>query len=36
MLSAQLYEAAMAQGRAAQDPACVLAVLEQLTKRADS
>jgi L-threonate 2-dehydrogenase len=30
-LSAQFYEAAMAQGRATQDPACVLAVLEQLT-----
>jgi putative dehydrogenase len=36
-LSAQFYEAAMAQGRATQDPACVLAVLEQLTAdRADS
>jgi L-threonate 2-dehydrogenase len=35
-LSAQLYEAAMAQGRAAQDPACVLAVLEQLTQRVDT
>jgi L-threonate 2-dehydrogenase len=30
-LSAQFYEAAMAQGRATQDPACMLAVLEQLT-----
>lgn len=30
-LCAQLYEAAMAQGRAAQDPASVFAVLEQLT-----
>jgi L-threonate 2-dehydrogenase len=35
-LSAQFYEAAMAQGRAAQDPACVFAVLEQLTDRADA
>jgi L-threonate 2-dehydrogenase len=35
-LSAQFYEAAMAQGRATQDPACVLAVLEQLTDRADT
>jgi L-threonate 2-dehydrogenase len=35
-LSAQFYEAAMAQGRASQDPACVFAVLEQLTAaRAD-
>lgn len=33
-LSAQFYEAAMAQGRAKQDPACVLAVLEQLTAQA--
>jgi 3-hydroxyisobutyrate dehydrogenase-like beta-hydroxyacid dehydrogenase len=30
-LSAQFYEAAMAQGRAKQDPACVFAVLEQLS-----
>jgi 3-hydroxyisobutyrate dehydrogenase-like beta-hydroxyacid dehydrogenase len=30
-ISAQFYEAAMAQGRATQDPACVFAVLEQLT-----
>jgi len=35
-LSAQFYEAAMAQGRAAQDPACVFAVLEQLTETADT
>jgi putative dehydrogenase len=35
-LSAQFYEAAMAQGRAAQDPACVFAVLEQLTESADA
>jgi 3-hydroxyisobutyrate dehydrogenase-like beta-hydroxyacid dehydrogenase len=36
-LTAQFYEAAMAQGRASQDPACVFAVLEQLTtERADS
>jgi putative dehydrogenase len=35
-LTAQFYEAAMAQGRAAQDPACVLAVLEQLTDPAGS
>jgi 3-hydroxyisobutyrate dehydrogenase-like beta-hydroxyacid dehydrogenase len=34
-LSAQFYEAAMAQGRGAQDPACVFAVLEQLTESAD-
>jgi 3-hydroxyisobutyrate dehydrogenase-like beta-hydroxyacid dehydrogenase len=32
-LSAQFYEAAMAQGRAAQDVACLLAVLEQMTER---
>ncbi len=31
-LTAQFYEAAMAQGRAEQDPACVFAVLEQLTE----
>lgn len=31
-LSAQFYEAAMAQGRAAQDVACLLAVLEQMTE----
>jgi 3-hydroxyisobutyrate dehydrogenase-like beta-hydroxyacid dehydrogenase len=30
-LSAQFYEAAMAQGRATQDVACLFAVLEQLT-----
>jgi 3-hydroxyisobutyrate dehydrogenase-like beta-hydroxyacid dehydrogenase len=35
-LTAQFYEAAMAQGRAAQDPACLLAVLEQLTRQADT
>jgi L-threonate 2-dehydrogenase len=35
-LSAQFYEAAMAQGRAAQDPACVFAVLEQLTESVDA
>ena len=31
-LSAQFYEAAMAQGRAAQDTACLIAVLEQMTE----
>jgi 3-hydroxyisobutyrate dehydrogenase-like beta-hydroxyacid dehydrogenase len=30
---AQLHLAAMAQGRAGEDPACVFAVLEQMTER---
>ena len=31
--AAQLHLAAMAQGRLDEDPACVLAVLEQMTER---